>query len=168
MKRQFQTMECTDSQSLHYNRCPSVQYPKNRYYTKYLLPQLIRNKAFMITFVAFIEDFPSDCSQFLFATWLSPFSQPTSLFEQENYSGRYTRTGRQCVAIVKLGGEGGVNLVFNIPGCCKACFEQKKTLHCLFTACSRPPSFHRKSIFYTACFELFCGGHGHLATLAAN
>jgi hypothetical protein len=30
---------------------------------------------------------------------------------------------------------------------------------------SPPPISHRKLFFYTANFELFSGGHGHLATL---
>jgi hypothetical protein len=46
-----------------------------------------------------------------------------------------------------------------------ACFEQKKTLHGLFTACSRPPIFHGQKFFSTAGFELLGREHGHLATL---
>ena len=30
---------------------------------------------------------------------------------------------------------------------------------------SQPPVSHRKLFFYTACFELFSGGYGHLGTL---
>jgi hypothetical protein len=43
--------------------------------------------------------------------------------------------------------------------------EHFQTLHSLFTACSRPSIFHRQIYFCTACFELFGGGHSHLATL---
>jgi hypothetical protein len=34
-----------------------------------------------------------------------------------------------------------------------------------FNGCLWPLIFHRQIYFYTAFFELFCGGHGHLATL---
>ncbi len=36
-----------------------------------------------------------------------------------------------------------------------ACFEHIMTLHGLFTAFNSP----LPNLFYTACFELFCGGH---------
>ncbi len=48
------------------------------------------------------------------------------------------------------------------------CFEHFHTLHGIFTACSRPSIFLRKIYFYTAYFELFGGGHGHLAILAVT
>jgi hypothetical protein len=54
---------------------------------------------------------------------------------------------------------------WNIKKFSAACFEQKKTLHGLFTACSRPPIFHGQKFFSTAGFELLGREHGHLATL---
>ena len=38
----------------------------------------------------------------------------------------------------------------------------------LLTATFTATNFSPQIIFYTACFELFSGGHGHLATLGAG
>ncbi len=40
--------------------------------------------------------------------------------------------------------------------------------YCYSRPLSPPRISHRKLFFDTACFELFGGGHGHLATLIKN